>query len=260
MSEDRVFELYEGVIGNRKSQYALRDRLEWFFSRIEGGPVLDVGCSQGLLPILLARRGVRVVGLDISEEAIRFALNKMDLESPSVKNRLEFVCSSVSDILDDSFDVLVLGEVLEHVDNPKVFLSECIKKITQKGKALIQVPFGLHPHPDHFTVFYARKLASIIPPGWCIKRLDFRGERLCAEIGCGDTCLSDDDFLLFDEKWFLQKEIIYSEKIDRLQDGYERWKSRAISLEQYRARYKELKKALFRPWKLPVVLWKMFRN
>ena len=49
---DRGFELYMGHTGNTWSQNAARHRADWLCEQARGS-VLDVGCSQGLLPWLL---------------------------------------------------------------------------------------------------------------------------------------------------------------------------------------------------------------
>lgn len=257
MSDDRVFDLYEGRIGNKVSRNDLAGRIEWTFSRIPSGPVLDVGCSQGLLAVLLARRGLNVTGIDINSAAIAYANSKRDIEPASVRQRIVFECTTVDTIPDASFRVLVLGEVLEHVPDPKNMLANCLQKLEAGGKAIIQVPFGLHPHPDHFTVFYAGKLAEMLPSSWSITRLQMRGGRLCAELQQGSG-LELRDFLYFDERYFLEKEVAYADRVRHYEAEYQRWRARAMRLEVYKKRYEVMRSALLRPWKWPLNVFRFF--
>jgi ubiquinone/menaquinone biosynthesis C-methylase UbiE len=53
-------------------------------------PVLDVGCGSGDLALELARRGLRVMGIDIVEAAIAQARAKADALGAEVAGRAEF--------------------------------------------------------------------------------------------------------------------------------------------------------------------------
>jgi len=54
------------------------------------GPVLDVGCGSGDLALALARRGLRVLGVDVVEAAIEQARAKAAAAPPEVARFLEF--------------------------------------------------------------------------------------------------------------------------------------------------------------------------
>ena len=63
--EDRIWEMYHSDIYQPDTRRACRARIHWLAERAEGR-VLDVGCSQGLLPILLAREGYEVVSVPVN--------------------------------------------------------------------------------------------------------------------------------------------------------------------------------------------------
>lgn len=54
-------------------------------------PVLDLGCGTGDLALAIARRGLRVLGVDIVESAIAQARAKAEALPPEVARRAEFV-------------------------------------------------------------------------------------------------------------------------------------------------------------------------
>lgn len=54
------------------------------------GPVLDVGCGTGDLALALAKRGLSVLGVDISSLAIAQAQAKTAAEAPEVSRRVAF--------------------------------------------------------------------------------------------------------------------------------------------------------------------------
>lgn len=63
-------------------------------------------------------------------------------------------CASAENIpvTDQSFDQILLCEVIEHLENPQKVLSECFRVLKPGGRAVITLPFlyGVHPDPQDF--------------------------------------------------------------------------------------------------------------
>ena len=97
-----------------------------------GALVLDLGCSQGLLAAPLARRGVRVVGVDVRPASeVSPALERYhqrDLETP-----LELPEGRV-------FDYVVCADVLEHVVHRAELLRSVRRYLKPDGRLLISTP------------------------------------------------------------------------------------------------------------------------
>ena len=150
---DRVNDAYYDRMGESLGRKT-RDRINWMCSKADGRRVLDVGCSQGISSILLAREGYEVVGIDIFPGAIEFANAEKEREIPQVKRRLDFRCVDLDGLADDSFDTVLMGEVIEHQTNPGRFVAQAGRLLVPGGRLIVTVPFGLHPWPDHkSTVF-----------------------------------------------------------------------------------------------------------
>ncbi|MBF0447987.1 MAG: methyltransferase domain-containing protein, partial [Magnetococcales bacterium] len=109
---------------------------QFFIKRIRSGErVLDVGCGSGMLALDLAKQtGERVLGID---------LNPKNIELANKRERPDNLSYQVGDILhyvtQEPFDVVILSNVLEHLDGRVHFLRQLIE-VTQCNRFLFRVP------------------------------------------------------------------------------------------------------------------------
>src|SRR4051794_13383132 len=110
MNNDRITELYNGEIGPPESQRRARARIHWLCSQADGDAVLDVGCSQGIATILLAREGRHVTGVDVEEGALAYARAQLEKEEPHVAERATFAFAEGAKLPyeDASFDSVLM--------------------------------------------------------------------------------------------------------------------------------------------------------
>jgi 2-polyprenyl-3-methyl-5-hydroxy-6-metoxy-1,4-benzoquinol methylase len=160
IDHDRIAEVYEGTVGTREFQQVSRRRIHWMCAQVRGPDVLDVGCSQGIASILLAREGHRVIGIDREHEAIRAARERLDQEEAQVRERVEFRVGEGRAVgfPDGSFDAVLLGEVLEHQLDPGRLLDEARRVLRPGGRIVVTTPYGVHPYPDHKEPLYLSAL------------------------------------------------------------------------------------------------------
>lgn len=124
--------------------------------------VLDVGCGGGLLCESLTRLGATTLGIDASSSNIAIASLHasadpgLNSSSPvastsareagihSGKGTLAYEHTSVEELLANrgpkQFDVVCSMEVIEHVDNPRVFLSDCAELVKVRECILVSIP------------------------------------------------------------------------------------------------------------------------
>jgi len=134
---------------------ALRDHIA-FITRAAGDrsvDVLDVGCGSGTLLGLLKQRGFRVTGLDFSAEAAAIA---------KAENGVDVAVGTLEEahFPAESFDVVTLFHVMEHVTNPRLVLAQVSRVLKPNGVAILQVP---NIESWQFKIFGARWYGLDIP-------------------------------------------------------------------------------------------------
>jgi 2-polyprenyl-3-methyl-5-hydroxy-6-metoxy-1,4-benzoquinol methylase len=114
--------------------------------------LLDVGCFNGYISFIFAQLGYSVTATDayeLKESQQRFEKNGIEF-FPSNLNEL----SPFKNIEDESFDVVVMGEVIEHVLNHPLGLMRDIARILRPGGFLILTT------PNPATVMNVARLIS----------------------------------------------------------------------------------------------------
>ncbi len=135
---------------------ALRDHISFIVRAArnrQGLNLLDVGCGPGTLLGLLKDRGFRTLGLDFSAEAAHVA---------EVENGVRVVVGSLEQAAfpDQSFDIVTLFHVMEHVTNPRSILAEVARILKPEGVVVLQVP---NIDSFQFRAFGARWYGLDIP-------------------------------------------------------------------------------------------------
>ena len=178
---DRITERYKGETSSEEGQAMARQRIHWMCCRVEGQKVIDIGCSQGIVPILLAREGFEVVGVDIDDRTIEYANSDRAEEPPEVQQRLTFIRGDIYnvDLPDREFNTAIMGEFLEHLVRPDKAITRAYELLVDDGKLIITVPFGLMKDPDHKQTFYIASLHKLIYPYFMISEVEIIGRWLC---------------------------------------------------------------------------------
>ena len=96
--------------------------------------ILDVGCGGGLISVPMKKLGANVVGIDASLKNINVA------KIYSKQNNLEikYICSSPEKLkINKKFDVLLMLEIVEHVDDINLFIKQSSKFLKKNGLMFI---------------------------------------------------------------------------------------------------------------------------
>ena len=143
------------IVNNEKTETKFLDGLE----------CLDIGCGGGILSERLSRLGARVTGIDASESSINVA------KQHSIKSRLEinYRCITTTDLLKNKkekflnkFDVVIASEVIEHVNERKVFLSD-ISKLCRSGGLVVFTTINKSFLGIILGKFFAENILNVVP-------------------------------------------------------------------------------------------------
>jgi 2-polyprenyl-6-hydroxyphenyl methylase/3-demethylubiquinone-9 3-methyltransferase len=173
---DKVAEAYHGGMGDQFSRKT-RERIHWICSKVAGKSVLDVGCSQGITELILAREGKQAVGIDIEESSIAYANNSLENESESVKRNASFYTSSIFEFeSEQKFDTVILTEVMEHFTSTQSLLEKIKNLLVDNGTIIITVPFGINDYFDHKKTYYMLNLLEEVEPYFKVIEIKFFGK------------------------------------------------------------------------------------
>jgi 2-polyprenyl-6-hydroxyphenyl methylase/3-demethylubiquinone-9 3-methyltransferase len=121
----------------RVKAFHLRELERRFGAELAGFGVVDLGCGGGLLAVPLAVRGASVIGLDRSPRSVRAA--KDAAARSGVAQRCRF---AVGDLIDTpleagAYDLALLSDVIEHVEDPAAALREAARLLRPGGRLFV---------------------------------------------------------------------------------------------------------------------------
>lgn len=109
--------------------------------------VCDIGCGNGLFTSYLKERtGCYLVGIDGSAYGLKQAAERGYDNTVLVSD----MCNEKLPVEDESFDLVVCKDVLEHLLDPLAVMRETVRVLKPGRHALISVP-------NHFTLFHRLK-------------------------------------------------------------------------------------------------------
>jgi 2-polyprenyl-3-methyl-5-hydroxy-6-metoxy-1,4-benzoquinol methylase len=99
--------------------------------------VLDVGCAQGTLALLLAERGHRVTAVDVRPEFLEYA------QSRHTHGAVRFVqANALKENIPGQYDLVFANQLIEHLVYPGQFVSQLRRNLRPGGKLVVTTPNG----------------------------------------------------------------------------------------------------------------------
>lgn len=116
------------------------NQLEQYLLLAEGSrklEILDVGCAQGTLALLLAERGHEVWAMDIRQQFLDYAASRYE------QGDVHFVCGNAMEVdLDKRFDLIFANQIVEHLVYPLEFTQRLVAFLKPGGRLVMTTPNG----------------------------------------------------------------------------------------------------------------------
>jgi 2-polyprenyl-3-methyl-5-hydroxy-6-metoxy-1,4-benzoquinol methylase len=110
--------------------------------------ILDIGCGLGMYVSQFRQFSDDVYGVDIDPDKIGRASEWLPNLRVSPAEELPFA--------DDSFDVILLNEVIEHVDDDRRTIIEAYRVLAPGGHIVVYAPNRLYPFETHGFFFLGK--------------------------------------------------------------------------------------------------------
>ncbi len=111
------------------------------YASLEGKRILDVGCGLGMYVKKIRAFSDQVYGIDVDFDKLAEVREALPNLGVALAEALPFP--------DDSFDVVLLHEVIEHVGDDQQAVQEAYRVTRDKGRILIFAPNRLYPFETH---------------------------------------------------------------------------------------------------------------
>lgn len=122
---------------------------------LENKRILDIGCGVGAFVRRLGEFSAEIYGTDIDRESVRRGSEALPNLALALGEHMPFKSGS--------FDVILLHEVLEHVNNDAETLREARRLLAPGGRIVIFCPNRLYPFETHGIFLGKRYVFGNVP-------------------------------------------------------------------------------------------------
>lgn len=125
------------------------------YAQLENRRILDVGCGIGMYVRKFRELSAEVYGVDVDPDKVAVASRTLPNIFTAPAEMLPFS--------DNQFDVVLLHEVIEHVDDDARAVAEAVRVADYGGRVIIYAPNRLYPFETHGAYFAGRYVFGLIP-------------------------------------------------------------------------------------------------
>lgn len=145
-------------------------RAWWYANEYKVKSVLDVGCGNGrlLYGMYLVNPFLDLLGIDFSVKGVERMEKEYNISGKAM---------DVFDIdqLNRKFDMVVVNDVLEHVENEKLLIQKCLNQLTDDGTFYLSLPnnyLGPDDTDEHLRLYTVDSVKQLLDSIQCTYLLE----------------------------------------------------------------------------------------
>lgn len=142
-----IVEKYDEMVGETGDIYHrkfLNPVVFKMLGNVKNKKILDLACGQGYFSRKLARRGARIVGVDLSDKLIEIA-ERIEKQKKQGIRYLALNSEKLDNIKSNTFDFVVSNISFHDIKNVAKVIMECGRVLKKNGKIIFTIP---HPITD----------------------------------------------------------------------------------------------------------------
>jgi len=129
------------------------------YNKLKKMKILDLGCGGGLTCESLARLGTNVTGIDFIKKNIEIATKHAKIS----KLKINYIVDDLDSIkIKDKYDLILVLEVLEHLENWEALIIKIKNNLKPNGKIIIST-INQTQLANIFGIFFAENILKWIP-------------------------------------------------------------------------------------------------
>ena len=141
---------HQYLTANRKFYAITRKSEDYVVSELMGlkdkkAKILDYCCGNGEMSLMLAHKGLQVIGIDISDVSIENCKERAKKEGVSERTTFKVMdAEHMEEFKDSTFDAILCYGVLHHLDLTKAY-PELARVLKPNGKIICDEPLNYNP-------------------------------------------------------------------------------------------------------------------
>ena len=203
---------------------------------LQGGYILEIGSNDGYLLSLFKQITSNVIGVDASANMVNEANSRGIDTIHGIFGESEDLISNIGDV-DRKFNAILANNVLNHANNPLIFVKEISSLLTKDGSFIFEVPYWYNTisslrfdqiYLEHVTYFTVESLEYLLGTADLyineVELVDYHGGSLRVYASFKKECsLNKSNFLVLENKLKLKDEstyFSYMNQINQVRDSF----------------------------------------
>ena len=130
-------------------------QLEWIVEQAKELPLLDLGCGKGELAILLARRGIDVIGVDTDAAALDACCTRLAQQPSNVAACVKLIHANPAQLImaSNSVGTVLIQDNCFSSNDVSALVTRCLDVLRPSGSLILRLRFGQRMHEQEGQEF-----------------------------------------------------------------------------------------------------------